>query len=200
VTSTARSPATPSLARLAALAVLAWLAWRAFHDEYGSVPLLSGIDLAIHEFGHMLFMPFGVQLLGETMVILGGSLVQIAFPLIFVAYFFMRTESGARRDPFAAMVCLWWVSLNVLSVAIYCADARAGQLLLINGMTGQESDAHDWNNLLTRWHLLSRDTVIAGRMRAVATLVCVGALVAGAWIALQGSPSSEVAEAADAEA
>src|SRR3989442_4933950 len=54
----------------------------AFKDEYAQVPLLSGIDLAIHEFGHMLFMPFGVPILGETMVILGGALTQVALPLV----------------------------------------------------------------------------------------------------------------------
>lgn len=32
------------------------LSWHAFHDPYGEVPLLSGIDLAIHEFGHMLLV------------------------------------------------------------------------------------------------------------------------------------------------
>lgn len=163
--------------------LLAWLAWGAFHDEYGSVPLVSGIDLAIHEFGHMLFMPFGVKFLGDTMMILGGSLVQVVFPLIFVGYFFWRRDDGSRRDPFAAMVCLWWTSINLLGVAIYCADSRAGQLMLINGQTGQDSDGHDWNNLLTRWGLLQHDTAIAARMRAIALIMCVGALVAAAWFA-----------------
>jgi hypothetical protein len=55
---------------------------------------------------------------------------------------------GRRRDLFAAMVCLWWAGINLLSVAIYCADSRAGQLTLLNGLTGQESDGHNWNNLL----------------------------------------------------
>ena len=69
------SPRTlQSYARLALAGVLAWLAWIAFRDELGYVPLLSDIDLAIHEFGHMLFMPFGIQFLGSTMMILGGSL------------------------------------------------------------------------------------------------------------------------------
>ncbi len=169
--------------RLVAVFILAWIARSAFADQYGYVPLLGDVDTAIHEFGHMLFMPFGIEFLGDTMMILGGSLVQVVFPLIFVAYFLMRDERGARRDPFAAMLCLWWSSINLLGVAIYCADSRAGQLMLINGSTGQESDAHDWNNLLTRWHLLDRDTVIAGRMRAAAVLLCTGSLAAAAWLA-----------------
>lgn len=183
-------------ARLAFVALLAWLAWSAFHDEYGVVPLVSDIDLAIHEFGHLLFRPFGIPFLGRTMVILGGSLTQVAFPLIFVGYFVSKREDGSRRDVFAAMVCLWWSAINLLDVAIYCADSRAGQLMLLNGLTGQESDGHDWENLLTGWRLLQQDTLIAARMRAIAVLVCVVSLFAATWCALQ-EPAAQVADAAE---
>ena len=174
-----------SYARLALAALLALLALHAFRDELGYVPLLGDIDLAIHEFGHMLFMPFGIAFLGHTMVILGGSLTQVAFPLIFVGYFLSRRNDGERRDVFAAMVCLWWSAINLLDVAIYCADSRAGQLMLLDGSTGQESDGHDWNNLLTQWGWLEHDTVIARYMRAIAALVCVVSLGVAVWTELQ---------------
>jgi len=177
--------ALQSYARLALVVVLAWLACVAFRDDLGYVPLLSDIDLAIHEFGHMLFMPFGIRFLGSTMMILGGSLTQVAFPLIFFGYFWRKQNDGQRRDLFAAMVCLWWSGINLLSVAIYCADSRAGQLMLLDGSTGQESDGHDWNNLLTRWGLLAHDTAIARWMRAIAFVVCVGSIIVAIWSALQ---------------
>jgi hypothetical protein len=180
-------------ARLALAAVLTWLAWVAFRDDFGYVPLLSDIDLAIHEFGHMLFMPFGIQFLGSTMVILGGSLTQVAFPLLFFGYFMRKQGDGRRRDLFAAMVCLWWSGINLLSVAIYCADSRAGQLMLLDGSTGQESDGHDWNNLLTRWGLLEHDTAIARWMRAIAWLVCVASIIVAVWSELQ-RPREQPAE------
>ena len=182
-----------SYARVALAAVLASFAWVAFRDELGYIPLLSDIDLVIHEFGHMLFMPFGIQFLGSTMVILGGSLTQVAFPLIFFGYFWRKREDGRRRDLFAAMVCLWWSGINLLSIAIYCADSRAGQLMLLDGSTGQESDGHDWNNLLTRWGLLEHDTAIARWMRAIAWLVCVGSIIVAFWSALQ-QPREQPAE------
>jgi hypothetical protein len=181
-------------ARLALAVFLAWLAWSAFRNEYGYIPLLSDIDLAIHEFGHMLFMPFGIQFLGNTMMILGGSLTQVTFPLLFFGYFVRKQDDGRPRDLFAAMVCLWWSGINLLSVAIYCADSRAGQLMLIDGSTGQESDGHDWNNLLTRWGLLQHDTVIARWMRAIAWLVCVGSIIVAVWSALQ-TPRAQPIEA-----
>ena len=189
--------ALQSYARLALAVVLAWLAWVAFRDELGYIPLLSDIDLAIHEFGHMLFMPFGIQFLGSMMMILGGSLTQVAFPLIFFGYFLRKHDDAPRRDLFAAMVCLWWSGINLLSVAIYCADSRAGQLMLIDGSTGQESDGHDWNNLLTRWGLLEHDTAIARWMRMIAWLVCVTSIVVAVWSELQ-RPREQPAEALEA--
>lgn len=185
--------ALQTYARLALAGVLACLAWVAFRDDLGYVPLLSDIDLAIHEFGHMLFMPFGIQFLGSTMMILGGSLTQVAFPLVFFGYFMRKQDDGRRRDLFAAMVCLWWAGINLLSVAIYCADSRAGRLMLLDGSTGQESDGHDWNNLLTRWGLLEHDTAIARWMRAIAFVVCVGSIIVAAWSALQQPREKPVA-------
>jgi hypothetical protein len=171
------SPVGLRWGRIGLTLLLATLAWHAFHDQDGEVPLFSGIDLAIHEFGHMLFMPFGIQFLGHTMMILGGSLTQVAVPLIFMFYFLRRRDGG--RDVHAAMLCLWWTSINVLSVAIYCADSRAGILMLVSGQTGQESDGHDWNNLLATWGLLNKDTAIAHTMRGVAWILCVVSIVLG---------------------
>jgi hypothetical protein len=196
VGSTVSQRTLQSYARLALVGLLAWLAWAAFRDELGYVPLLSEIDLAIHEFGHMLFMPFGIPLLGRTMVILGGSLTQVAFPLLFVGYFLRKREDGRRRDVFGAMACLWWSAINLLDVAIYCADSRAGELMLLDGLTGKESDGHDWYNLLNGWGLLEQDTVIARWMRAIAALVCVASLAVAVWTVLQ-RPREQLVEASE---
>jgi len=176
--------------RIALIVVLAFVAWSAFRDEYGSVPILGDVDTAIHEFGHMLFMPFGIPILGRTMVILGGSLTQVAFPLVFVVYF-MRQRDEKQRDVFAAMVCVWWSAINLLDVAVYCADSRAGRLMLLDGLTGQESDGHDWYNLLDGWGWLEHDTVIARWMRAIAWLMCVTSLGIACWSALRSPESAK---------
>jgi hypothetical protein len=110
----------------------------------------------------------------------------------------MRNHDDApRRDVFAAMVCLWWSAINLLDVSIYCADSRAGRLMLIDGSTGQESDGHDWNNLLSRWGLLQHDIGIARGMRAIAWLVCVASIVVAVWSALQ-QPREKPVEALEA--
>jgi hypothetical protein len=186
------SPRTiQSYLRLAFAALLAWLTWIAFHNEYGYIPLVSDISTAIHEFGHMLFMPFGIPILGGTMVILGGSLTQVAFPLIFVGYFLRKREDGPRRDVFGAMACLWWSGIALLATAIYCADSRAGKLMLLDGSTGQESDGHDWYNLLNSWGLLEHDTQIARWMRMFAWLMCVGSIGIAVFSALQQQPREQ---------
>jgi hypothetical protein len=156
----------------------------AFRSEYGEVPLLSDLDLAVHEFGHILFTPFG-----ETMMVLGGSLTQVAFPLIFAGYFLWARDS--RRDVHAAMACLWWTSINMLGVAIYAADARHGQMMLVNGQTGQEGGPHDWTILFSTMGVLDRGDVIAAKMRGVAALLCIASIVGGlvaAW--RSGRPNS----------
>jgi hypothetical protein len=54
--------------------------------------------------------------------------------------------------------------------------------MLLDGLTGQESEGHDCYNLLDRWGLLEHDTQIARWMRMIAFLMCVGsiAIAAGA--------------------
>ena len=197
VSSTDSSRTIESYLRLAFATLLAWLAWAAFHNEYGNVPIVSDVSTAIHEFGHMLFMPFGIPILGRTMVILGGSLTEVAFPLLFVGYFLRKREDGRRRDVFAAMVCLWWSAIGLLATAIYCADSRAGKLMLLDGLTGQESDGHDWYNLLDRWGLLEQDTQIARWMRMTAFLMCVGSIVIAVWSALQHQRREQPLKALD---
>jgi hypothetical protein len=86
---------------------------------------------------------------------------------------------------FGAMVCLWWSGIGLLATAIYCADSRAGKLMLLDGLTGQESDGHDWYNLLTIWGKLEQDTVIARWMRMIAFLMCVCSIAIAVWSALR---------------
>ncbi len=171
-------PLIGRLARIALTLALIPLSWHAFHNDYGSVPFLGGIDLAIHEFGHKLYMPFGIAFLGRTMVILGGSLTQVMFPMIFVFYFLRDHEVG-KRDMHAAMLCLWWTSMNLLSVAMYCADAGPMKLMLVGGGTGQEVEGHDWNNLLRIWGVLHHYAGIARGIRAVAWVLCVASIGIG---------------------
>lgn len=79
---------------------------------------------------------------------------------------------SARRDRFAAAVCLWWAGENLVDVAVYMADARDLALPLVGG------GEHDWNTLFYDFGLLGQDHVaaIAGGTRTLGFLVMWGAL------------------------
>jgi hypothetical protein len=96
---------------------------------------LHAVNLPFHEYGHIMFRPFGT-----FWMFLGGSLFQILLPLLPLGYFMVR-----QRDNFAAAMMLWWCGQNFIDVAPYIADAPVRALPLIGG----NDDSHDWWNLLS---------------------------------------------------
>lgn len=140
---------------------------------YGGLPeintsFLHGVNLVFHEAGHLLFRP-----LGEFMGVLGGSLAQLLIPAMLIPGFLWH------RDPFAASIGLWWLGQSFMDLAPYIHDARAGQMLLLGGFTGNDApNYHDWHNLLSRLGWLEYDH----RLAAVAyTLGLLAMLAAGVW-------------------
>jgi len=158
------------------LGIAVWGMLFVFHSidsNYAGESFLHNADLVFHEAGHIIFRIFG-----EFMGVLGGSLAQLLMPLIVLMVFLLKT-----RDTFGAAVGLWWLGQNFIDLAPYINDARAGNLLLLGGVTGQDApDYHDWQNLLSRLNLLPYDHVLAGFVHYFgATLIFVslawGALV-----------------------
>jgi hypothetical protein len=176
--------------RLALTVVLLLLGLRAFRDELGYLPLVGDINLAIHETGHYLFMPFG-----ELMTYAGGSIFQVLVPLVFAGYFLFGKEE--HRDRHATAVCLWWSSINVLAVSIYAADARAGDLVLLSGATGQDDPGgHDFYMIFAHLGVLNNDIVYARRLRSLAWLLFAVSVVAGFFYAWRSSAGTADATAA----
>ena len=167
----------------------------AFRNDEGYVPLLGDINVAIHETGHYVFMPFG-----ELMMYMGGSIFQVLVPLAFAGYFI--GGKPAHRDRFAAAVCVWWAAINVLAVSVYAADARAGQLTLLSGATGEDDPAgHDFYMIFAHLGVLNSDTIYAGRLRALAGAMFAGSVLFAFLFAILPSRKAEVkAEAAEAAA
>ncbi len=123
---------------------------------------LDFIDLPIHETGHLVFSPFG-----EFLMIAGGSIFQVAFPMVFVGYFVYNEK------PFSASIVLFWVGQSILNVFIYANDAVVMQLMLTSGMTGSEGGFHDWNYLLETFGLLGKTNLVAGFIRFLGTAVII---------------------------
>jgi hypothetical protein len=119
--------------------------------DYIGSSFMHLVNLPFHEAGHLIF-----SVLGDFMGVLGGTLAQILIPFI-CAIAFLR-----RKDFFAASCALWWMGQSFVDAAPYIYDARAGELMLLGGVTGQDApDFHDWHNILERLDLLPYDHVIA---------------------------------------
>lgn len=151
--------------------VLVWLAWTFIKSVAAAMPrtLFAGIDLGIHEAGHLLFAPFS-----HVLMVAGGTILQLLVPAL-VAIVFWR-----RSDWFAVCFAAAWFGINLVEVAIYIGDARAQVLPLVT--VGGGEAAHDWAYLLGRMGCLGADRGIAACVRAAGHVVHAGAVGAGAWI------------------
>ena len=128
--------------RSVVLVLLAIWSWFLFGYDYRTGEMgssfMHNIVLPIHEAGHVLFRPFG-----EFMMVLGGSLFQLVFPLGIGVAFILK-----NRDNFGAAICLWWASVSLVDLSPYIYDALHPQLILLGGGTGAEDGPHDWMYLL----------------------------------------------------
>lgn len=149
---TTRSPVRLIVAIVAGIYFL-WCAYdpREWH-------LIDGVNLLIHEAGHIVFMLFG-----EFMTIAGGSLLQVIVPVVFAGYFYRREQF------YSAALVLFWVGESLLNVSVYAGDAISMQLPLLGG----DDSIHDWNYILDRLRLLAATSKVAGTIRFVATAVIV---------------------------
>lgn len=153
------------------------------HPQAGH--LIDGVDLAIHETGHLVFAPFG-----EVIQFMGGTLFQLIVPVTFLVYFL---KFALKRDDFAASVMLWWVAVNLWNISVYMADARAQELPLVGG------GEHDWAYLFGRAGWLAHDTAIARAVQALGVLVFGVALIRGYLAAMAPPPVEAVDEVVDAQ-
>ncbi len=162
--------------RAAVFLGLLWWGWKfivtPLETNYTGESFLHLITLPFHEAGHLIFSPFG-----RFMMILGGSLGQVLMPLICLGAFLIQT-----RDPFGASVALWWTAESLMDVAPYINDARDMELMLLGGVTGKETDGHDWNNLLTMLGWLEWDHRLAHMTYTLGILLMLASFAWGGWL------------------
>lgn len=130
------------------------------------------INLPFHEAGHIFFTPFG-----RFIQILGGTLGQLIIPAIVAATFLYQ------QQPYSAAIGLWWLGESCLDIAPYIDDARAGQLMLLGGVTGSEvEDYHDWEGILSRLGMMHYDHALARFAFTLGFLVMLAAVCWGGYI------------------
>lgn len=120
-------------------------------------------NLMIHEAGHPFFSWFGY-----TIMILGGTLLELLVPFLCALFFFWKRETTG----FAFSV--YWFFENFPYIGAYMADARTASRPLVG------SDTSDWEILFGQWNLLTQDQKIGGAMR---TLGLLGMFLTMAWLA-----------------
>ena len=123
--------------------------------------ILDAANFIFHEAGHVL-----LAFLGEFLGVLGGSLTQVAIPVMCAGYFVWH------HQPAAFAVALFWTGESITNVAIYIADARVMALPLHGG----ESVIHDWNYLLGRLNLVNHAESLGRIAFAVGVIVILSAL------------------------
>ena len=166
--------------RIPLLIPLAWIFCQHLADsEFGS--LFAGINLAVHEGGHLFFMWFG----SDFVTVAGGTFLQCICPILTGIMFYRQ------RDFFAIGVACFWLGTNFAHIAPYAADARAQLLPLVS--TFQGAPGHDWNYLLGALGLLGRDRAIGGAFQVAGILTMGGGFLGSLWV-LRVMATSNVAD------
>ena len=147
--------------------ILGGIDWQSIGGSF-----LHNINLPFHEFGHLLFMPFG-----RFWHISGGSLFQILLPLLILLGFSIQ-----QKDNFGASIMLWWCGQNFIDVSPYIADAQLRALPLISGL-GEES--HDWGNLLTMTGNLKHTHTIASSCFTMGCILIFVSYIWGAYLLIR---------------
>lgn len=129
---------------------------------------MHNINLPFHEFGHVLFGPFGT-----FMMFLGGSLFQVVLPLIVLGAFIKK------KDNFAASIMLWWGGQNFIDISPYIADAKSRALPLVFG-AGEA--AHDWGNLLSMMGVVDSARFLAVTSFGIGAVLMTGSFIWGGYI------------------
>jgi hypothetical protein len=127
--------------------------------------------LIFHEAGHVIF-----RLFGDWVMILGGSLGQLAMPAILGGALLIR-----NRDPFGASVGLWFFGVSLLDIAPYMYDALHPQLMLLSGTTGEDG-GHDWIYLFSSVGLLGKAQFIGGFTHKIGALTVLVSIAWGGWV------------------
>jgi hypothetical protein len=139
---------------------------------YDVMPFMHLINLPFHEAGHIIFSPFG-----RFIMFLGGTLGQLLMPLICTVALLLSYGQN-----FGASASLWWFGQNFLDVAPYINDARALNLILLGGVTGKETDGHDWENILRTLGWLKHDHLLAKLAYTTGLLLMILALAWGGYL------------------
>ncbi len=141
---------------------------------------LDGVDLVIHEAGHLFFSWFG-----QFLQVLGGTMGQLLVPAAFTVYFHLR------REFFSSAVTFFWVGQNLFNISVYVKDAQAMALPLVS-VGGGEDKIHDWNYILSRIGLLRWDHAIGNLVYLLGIVVMIASVAWGFYHSVERGEEEDV--------
>ena len=128
----------------------------------GQFTFVDYINVLIHEGGHGIFKIFG-----KFIYTLGGTLMQIIIPSMFVIYYW------TKRKKLGAQIFLVWLGENLMNISVYASDARTQKLPLLGG----NKVYHDWTWLLSQTGLLEHDQIVGSVFYGTGILMFIIALI-----------------------
>src|SRR5213593_3692250 len=134
------------------------------------IRLFSGITLAFHEMGHLLF-----AWAPKFITVLMGSGFQVAIPVIVIIIFYRQP------DYFGMSVGGLWLSYSLWELSDYVGDARSQDLPLV-GFAAAEDLEHDWHYLLGKLHMLPADHVFAFVLKLLSLGAGAASLAFALWL------------------
>ena len=153
------------------LPLLLWMAWILAH--YWDAPWYStifrGIDLVIHEIGHILWAP-----LGEFMGFAGGTLTQLLAPVA------VGAALVRQRDWFGVSFAVCWLGINCFEIVEYAGDALTRRIPLVSPTSAEPE--HDWTYMLAELGILQHTEVVAAAWLWAGRVIMTLGLAFGAWV------------------
>lgn len=163
-----------------AVLLLAFAVWGAklialdYRSGEINASFLHGPLLVFHEAGHVVF-----RVLGEFVMVFGGTLAQLLLPAIIALAFLIR-----NRDPFGAAIGTWLLGVSMLDVAPYVYDALEPQLILLGGQTGEQG-GHDWIYLLGALGLTEKAHALGWVVHKLGAAIVIGSIAWGGGLLLE---------------
>jgi len=148
--------------RVGLVVMCVYAAWLVFFYHYHWV---DGINLLIHEVGHLVFSPLArISAGGETLAVLAGPALQLAVPL------YITFRLWRRGEAIPAAVSALWSAESLMYTAAYLGDANRLALPLIGG------HRNDWRFLLDRVGALESAEQIGLALHLLASIAAVAAV------------------------
>ena len=123
--------------------------------------ILDHLNLLFHEGGHGIFSFFGTFI-----YTLGGTLMQIIIPSLFIFYFYTNNQKVGIQ------ISLIYLAQNLMNISVYASDASTQRLPLIGKGT-----YHDWTYLLSSIKILEYDQFIGNVFYYSAILIILFSLL-----------------------